>query len=84
MGIYLSAEARCSHCGKTAPCELKVLLWGVKGIGSRQYHGLNAEVRGLEAWFRKDDGLACSPACRDVLANNPRYLDYSGYWTPCQ
>jgi len=84
MAIYLSAEARCSHCGTTAPCELKLFLWGSTGIGTREYNGMNAAVGGLETWFRKDDGMACSPACRDVLAKDSRYAGYSGDWIPCQ
>jgi hypothetical protein len=81
MGIYLKAEARCTHCGTTAPCELKLLLWDVKAIDSREYETMNARVHGLETWFRNADGLACSPACRDVLAT---YAAYAGQWDPCR
>jgi hypothetical protein len=83
MGIYLRAEARCTHCGNTAPCELKLLLWGVKGINDREYETMNARVHGLETWFRNADALACSPACRDVLNTDPRYAAYRGQWDPC-
>jgi hypothetical protein len=83
MAIYLKAEARCSHCGKTAPCELKLYLVGGRGFGGREYSGMNAAVSGLETWFQKDDGLACSPACRDVLVSDPRYSNYAGQWKPC-
>jgi hypothetical protein len=83
MAIYVSAEARCSHCGKTAPCELKLYLVGGRGIGTRQYSAVNAAVSGIETWFRKDDGLACSEACRDILAADPRYANYDGRWTHC-
>jgi hypothetical protein len=84
MAIYLNAEARCSHCGTRAPCELKILLWGGKAFGSREYSGMSAAVHGIETWFRKDDGLACSAACRDVLAKDPRFANFGGQWHPCR
>ncbi len=84
MGLYVSAEARCSHCGTRAPCELKLYFWGTKAIGSREYGGMSGSISGLENWFQKDDGLACSPECRDVLAKDPRFADYNGQWKPCR
>ncbi len=84
MGIYLNAEARCTHCGTRAPCELNVMLWKGTSIGSREYGGMHAAVRGIEKWFCKDDGLACSEACRDVLAKDPRFANYAGKWNHCR
>jgi hypothetical protein len=82
MAIYLNAEARCTHCGNRAPCELKLFLWGTKAIGEREYEGMAAAVHGLETWFQKDDGMACSPECRDVLAKSGQYS--AGQWRPCK
>ncbi len=83
MPLHMSAEATCDHCHTTAPCRLDLRLLSGHQIGKREHWALGAAVRGIPTWFWKFEGLACSEACRDVLAKEPRFADYGGRWQPC-
>jgi hypothetical protein len=56
---------------------------GTIGVGDRRFEKVGACIRGLATWFWKDDGVACSEACTEALARDPRYAGFSGGWTPC-
>jgi hypothetical protein len=82
MPIHIPAEATCDHCGKTAPCRLDC-AFGVRthAWDRREFEYVAAVVRGLDTWVWKQDGVACSDACKEALAKDPRYAGYSGRWT---
>jgi hypothetical protein len=82
MPIHVPAEATCDHCGKTEPCKLAG-AFGNHGIkwSNRGYEELCVATRGLAGWFWKEDGIACSEPCRDVLAKDPKHAAYGGRWT---
>jgi hypothetical protein len=83
MPFQLHAQATCDRCGRTAACEISLCPTSTHDLEGRSYWGMAAASRGLETWFQKRDGVACSPQCRDVLAKDPRWEGYSGDWVPC-
>jgi hypothetical protein len=78
MPVFIPAQATCDQCGKTAPCWLACILDDSIGVGN-----FGASIRGLATWFWKNDGVACSGACKEALARNPKFARLSGAWTPC-
>ncbi len=83
MPIHIPAEATCDHCGKTTPCKLACALpqqGGASWGDHRDFEQVCVAIRGLGAWFWRDDGVACSEACKAALANEPRYKKFGGQW----
>jgi hypothetical protein len=83
MPVHFPAEATCDHCGKTAPCKLDCAFLSGVTFGGRSFKGFGAAIRGLE--FFNHDALACSDACRDALAKDPRWrwADFGNRWGSC-
>jgi hypothetical protein len=83
MPIQIPAEATCDHCGKTAPCKLFCCFENSSmTIGKREFQKAAIGVRDLQTWFWKFEGIACSEACKQVLAKDPRWAGYGGQWHP--
>ncbi len=85
MPVHFPAEATCDHCGKTVPCKLDCAVLAECTFGGRSFQEPGIAIRGLETWFFNNDALACSAACRDALANDPRWrwADFGNAWQPC-
>ena len=84
MPVHMPAEATCDHCGKTAPCKLDCAFVRTSIIGDRSFQTVGVAIRGLETWFWKNDGVACSETCKDTLAKDPKHAGFSDPWAPCR
>jgi hypothetical protein len=82
MPIQIPAQATCDHCGKTTPCQLDC-AFGHKTVEwvRRSFEELDAAILGPATWFWKQDGVACSEACKEALEKEPRYGGYPDRWT---
>lgn len=84
MPILIPAEAACDHCGKTAPCKLdSSFSFRTVEHAGRTYEAACVAIRGLPTWFWRDNGVACSEACKQALEKEPRFSGYSGKWGAC-
>ncbi len=84
MPIIIPAEARCDHCGATAPCKLDCSFsWKSMHRAGRTYEEPGVAIRGLPSWFWRDVGVACSESFKEALSSQPRFADYQGTWREC-
>ena len=78
MPVYIPAEATCDACGKTAPCKLDCAFLTARNRGTiATTQWVQLAIRGLGTWFWNFNGVACSATCKETLANQPRFADYS-------
>jgi hypothetical protein len=84
MPVHIPAEATCDHCGKTALFKLDCAYLTDFTSDCRSFRKVAFGFRGLETWFWKRDGVACSEVCEETLAKESWYSNYAGDWESCR